>query len=160
MNIGIYVDSLSDTKQLKHIGSFINSSISSLEDASVFYNDIGYVPFEIKCGFFNSTDIWNFDGVLVTTSLNCLLNVLSIVNDIKIYYYYGWSDNNDILNLINIVSNNDISTICTNIDSSKEFYRVTGKKPIAVCEDYSNLLEILKEHDHGFSENRKNVCRR
>lgn len=161
MNIGIYLDSLEDFEQLSSIADFVNNSIKNkeIDDASIFYNTIAYVPFDIKCGTFNSTDLWNFDGQLLVSSLNCLLSVNNIVNNIDIYYYFGWEDKVDVLELVKIFDKDNIKTIATNQGSYDEYYRITGKKPVGICEKYNNILDIIKGFHNECSANCKNVYR-
>lgn len=161
MNLGIYINSFGDLEQMKYISECINSAINNnrLKDASIFYNDIGYNPFEIKCGSFNSTDIWNFSGVLIATSLECLISACNIVNNIQIFYYYGWDKSVNVLALLDILNTKNISIICNSEKDSLEFYRLTGRKPVAVCENYEDILTTLRRCDNGCSKNCKNVCR-
>lgn len=161
MNIGIYINSLGDIQQMKYISECIEKAVqdNKIKDASIFYNDVGYNPFDIKCGSFNSTDLWNFNGELITTSLQCLSSAYHIVNNIKIYYYYGWEKTIDILELLDILNNTDISIICNTEDDAKELYRITGKTPLAICKNYEDILTILQRCNNGCSKNCKNVCR-
>lgn len=161
MNLGIYINSLGDLQQIKYISECVNSAINDnkLKDASLFYNDIGYNPFGIKCGLFNSTDIWNFSGVLIVTSLSCLSSACNIVNNIQMYYYYGWEKSVDILELLDIINNKNISVICNSDKDAAEFYRLTGKKTVATCINYEDILTTLQRCNNGCSKNCKNVCR-
>lgn len=161
MNLGIYINSLGDAHQMKYISQCINSAIDNnkLTDASIFYNDVGYNPFDIKCGTFNSTDIWNFSGSLIATSLQCLSSAHNIVNNIQLYYYYGWEKEIDILELLDILAQTKIKVICNSEDDAKEFYRITGNQPEAICSNYDEILTVLQRCNNGCSKNCKNVCR-
>lgn len=161
MNLGIYINSLGDTGQMKYISECINSGIQNkqLIDASIFYNDVAYNPFDIQCGMFNSTDLWSFSGVLLTTSLSCCASASSIVNNIKLYYYYGWEKEVNILELIQVLKDGNISVICNGENAAKEFYRITGDKPKFICENYTDILTMLRRCNNECSKNCKNVCR-
>jgi|688.fasta_scaffold241996_2 hypothetical protein len=161
MNLGIYVNSLGDLEQMKYISECINSGLTNrdLVDASIFYNDVAYNPFELKCGTFNSTDLWNFHGILVSPSLSCIHSASNIVNNINLYYYYGWEKDISVLEIISVLQNPHISIICNSEKDSQELYRLTNKRFNLVCENYNDLLTILKRCNNGCSKNCKNVCR-
>jgi hypothetical protein len=144
MNIGIYIDSLSDTKQLEAINNFVANSLqhNGVHDVSLFYNGIGFNPFNIKCGMFNSTDLWNFKGKLVVSSLNCLVSSKNIVNNLELYYYYGWEQNIKVLDILQIMQDK-IPIICRSVADQEFIYRVTGVNPLAVSNNFDNLLEHI-----------------
>jgi hypothetical protein len=145
MNLGIYIKSLHDAKQLKCIANSVNSAIDNkyIKDASVFYDDIAFNPFNINCGLFNSTDLWNFKGKLVATSLGCVANTINIVNDIDLYYYYGWEEKPALLDLLYILQKN-IKIICIDNDDANYIYRVTGRMPNGISNDFNDIHKIIK----------------
>lgn len=158
MNLGIYINSLGNHDQLKHAAKIINDSLSSeLDDASIFFDGIASVPFKIDCGLFNSTDLWNFNGCLITTSLNNAFTALKIVNNIELFYYYNWDEKN-VLSLIKLLKNN-IKVICRNQEDADDLYRLTGQKCVGISEDFNNIVTIIAENTDGRFEDRKNVCR-
>ncbi|NDB58752.1 hypothetical protein EB001_09920, partial [bacterium] len=73
--------------------------------------------------------------------------------------YYGWEKQFKLLDLL-ILLQNKIPVICRTKEDSKEFYRTTGLDPIAITDNYENIIDIIKEHGNGCSKNRKNVCRK
>jgi hypothetical protein len=143
MNLGIYTTTLADSEQLEKVSQYLNNSVDSnrWSDVSLFYNDIGFNPFQIKCGMFNSTDLWNFKGKLIVSSLECVVKASNIVNNIEIYYYYGWEKRPAVLDTL-FVLNNKIKILCRNDDDASFIYRTTGQKPIAVADNYQ-LIEII-----------------
>lgn len=145
MNLGIYIKNLNDTKQLECIANSVNVAIGNkyIKDASIFYDDIAFNPFNIKCGLFNSTDLWNFKGKLVATSLSCVANTMNIVNDIDLYYYYGWEEKPALLDLLYVLQKN-IKVICRDNNDAKYIYRVTGKIPHGISNDFNDIYEIIK----------------
>lgn len=158
MNLGIYINSLGNHDQLKHAAKIINDSLrSELDDASIFFDGIAGVPFKIDCGLFNSTDLWNFNGCLITTSLNNAFTALKIVNNIELFYYYNWDEKN-VLSLIKLLKNN-IKVICRNQEDADDLYRLTGQKCVGISEDFNNIVTIIAENTDGRFEDRKNVCR-
>lgn len=144
MNLGIYLQSLAQHNQLKEIATAINNNLHShrLKDASIFYDNVAHNPFNFKCGLFNSTDLWNFHGKLITTSLSTTIKSLNIVNNIDIYYYYGLEDKINPLALIYLLSNG-IKIICNSENSSSDLFRKTGAYPCAICKDFSEIIESL-----------------
>ena len=148
MNLGIYVDSLQENEQVHYAIQALNKGIEDnhLVDASLFYDSVGHNAMPTKCGCFNSTDLWNFTGTLITTSLNSAKTALSIVNKFRVYFYHGWEQTNDIFGLINLVKNPTVETICRDGNSAKELYRLTGSTPLGLVDNF-NLSEILQQVD-------------
>lgn len=143
MNLGIYLQSLADHAQLKNISEAINNNIGkSLEDASIFYDTIGYNPFKIKCGIFNSTDLWGFHGKLITTSLSTTLTSLRVINNIDIYYYYGFEEKISPLSLLYLLKNK-INIIAKTENASKDFYRKTKIEPLLITNSFEEIIERI-----------------
>jgi hypothetical protein len=159
MNLGIYVDSLGNTEQLKYVSNIINTSVGSMvDDASIFFDGISHIPFDIKCGLFNSTDLWNFDGCLITMTLDNAFMATKIVNNIDLYYYYNWESSKNTLRLIELLKNN-VKVICRNKNDEKNLYRITGQKALGISENFNNIVNIIVENSDGRFKNRENVCR-
>jgi hypothetical protein len=158
MNLGIYITNLLDTEQLNHINKLVEDNISSksIYDISIFYDNIGFNPGNTKCGMFNSADLWSFNGNLVVTSLNSLNTSLSIVNNINIFYYHGWDVEKNIINLI-LATRGDVRIICRSEKDAKEIYRLTGKKPVGISENFNNIVELLSEHEDEYKSNNNDV---
>jgi hypothetical protein len=114
--------------------------VSKLKDASIFYDNISYNPFKINCGIFNSTDLWNFSGTLVTTSLSTTMSALKIVNNIDIYYYYGFEDKISPLPLIYIINNSKVKFIANTKTNEIDLYRKTRTKSHSVCGSFNELV--------------------
>lgn len=74
MNIGFYVNSLKDEKEVEFASQVASEALETkaFADASIFYDGIGFVPYFIECGLFNSTDLWNFSGSLLVMNIDCL----------------------------------------------------------------------------------------
>jgi hypothetical protein len=160
INLGIYIDTLANTEQLELVANCLNGAVenNSIKDASLFYDDIGHNPFNIKCGIFNSTDLWNFSGELITTSINNTQNAVNIVNNISLYYYHGFEEKINVIELLYVLQNK-IEIICNSEEGYKEIYRLTGKKPLGISNKFDNILSIIKGSNNGCSKNRRHVCR-
>jgi hypothetical protein len=160
MNLGIYINNLENHEQLKYITEEINRGLENkeIDDASVFYDGIGYHPYKINCGLFNATDLWNFSGKLVITSLGNAATAMGMVNKIELYYYYNWEQGKNTLDIIGLL-NKDVHVICRNNEDAENLFRITGKKPIGICENFQNIIHIISENSNGRFKNRANVCR-
>lgn len=143
MNLGIYLPSLADTDQLRDIYEGLNNiDNNKISDISLFYDDISHNPFDMKCGIFNSTDLWNFRGNLIVTSINCLYSAKNIVNNINIIYYYGLEDKKNLfLSIDSFKIPNKI--ICKNEESSKYIHRISGKNSHGIARNFKELLEKI-----------------
>lgn len=144
INIGLYVDNIGNQDKMKEIFDFVNSAVirSDITDISIFYDDVGYNPFNIQCGFFNSTDLWHFNGTLLTTSIETTRNALKIVNSIDIIYLYDKTEQVNIFALLDLSQKEDIKIVCLNNDSAKELYRLTNKTTYGIC-DLNNILNLV-----------------
>jgi hypothetical protein len=144
MNIGIYIDSISNLKNLTGIDNFINKGLLSrtIKDASIFYDDVGFSNLNIKCGMFNSTDLWNFKGTLIVTSLQCLVKVHKIVNNINLLYYYGWEEKGP---LFATIATLDLPNkiICKSADDATYLNRISGKSFKEISENFEELRGLL-----------------
>ena len=158
MNLGIYLQNMSDIDQLKQINKFVENSINhkNIYDISIFYDEVGFNPGHTRCGMFNSTDLWSFNGNLIITSLDGLATSLRIINNINIFYYHGWENQNNALGLVQLVQNN-VKIICRSEKDSKEVYRITGKIPIGISENYENIIELLSRCEDEYKSNNNNV---
>lgn len=144
MNIGLYLDNIGNQDKMKEIFDFVNSAVirSDITDISIFYDDVGYNPFNIQCGFFNSTDLWHFNGTLLTTSIETTKNALKIVNSIQTIYLYDKTEKVNIFALLDISQNANVKIVCSNNDSAKELYRLTNKTTHGIS-DLNNILNLV-----------------
>jgi hypothetical protein len=149
MNLGVYVKSLAISEEIGHAIDNINEGIEKglLNDASIFYDDVGPNHLQMKCGCFNSADIWNFTGHLIVTSAKQASSVINIVNKFKLMYYYKWNNEDDMMNIIGVVNHPLVKTICRSDEDAVELYRITGSKPAAVVDNFklSDVLEAIKK---------------
>jgi len=143
MNLAFYIDSIGKSDQNEEIFNCMNEAVEYdvVSDASLFYNNISYNPYESKFGIFNSTDIWNYTGLLVATDINNAMFANKIVNKFKLAYLYKKDAN--VLGLINVI--NACPVITVNKDDYNEVFRLTGKKPIKLKKlDAKKIIEVLK----------------
>jgi len=162
MNLGIYVDTIVDNESLGPISLMLNEGIQSktISDASVFYDGIGHNPYPVVCGMFNSTDIWNFDGNLITMSYSASEKALNIVNNFSLFYYYGWEDFKNTIGLLKLAGDDRTNIICKSEKDQKELHRLTNKKSIGISDNFNDIIDIISRCKNGRSKNSRNVCRK
>jgi len=145
INLGIYVKDLSNTPLIHAVQSEIARAKSDkdISDASIFFDNVGPIDIKIDAGIFNSTDLWHFHGSLVTTCLETTIKALPVVNNMKLYYCFDTTSAYDVLSMLRVIIKNDISTIAFDNDSAMNFYRITGRKPIAICDKFSGVVKTI-----------------
>jgi len=150
MNIGIYVSDFGDKNQMEGIAQELNQAIKdkTILDASLFYDGICHNPVNLNFGLFNSTDLWNFDGSLIVTNLNSLVNALNIVNKIDIYYYYGWENKLKALDILFALSRG-AKILCRNEEDASYIKRITGQYPLGLSKNFENIVTLLKGQQNG-----------
>ena len=144
MNVGFYISSLSQDKQLDCIFSEIAryTKESTLQDASIFYNDVGPYPKPFLCGAYNAVDLWSFEGSLITTGMDNTSFALGIVNKFKTFQYCDISFKKNLLLFLMNAGKTD-GIVCDNEETANEVYRLTGKKPLGVSNNYKNIIDII-----------------
>jgi len=146
-NFGLYIKNIRQSKELESAVLEINSCLKEdkVKDASIFFDGVGPNPYDVRCGMFNSSDLWGFTGNLVVLSSDTARSAMKIVNKFNLYFYYNWAEHKDTLGVLSVVTNKKVKTICRNEKDAKELYRITGVKPIGVAEDFKNILDIIGE---------------
>jgi len=144
INLGIYLPHLGDKTLLEQCLKEINRGKENniISDASIFFDNVGVIDVPVTCGLFNSTDLWNFRGKLLILSVDCAIKTLNIINDIDLFFGYGWGDKN-VFATLSIVGHSKVKTICRNADLESDFYRLTGKNSIGSCENLEGVIEIM-----------------
>lgn len=144
INFGIYLPHLGDKTLLEQCVKEINRGKTNnlISDASIFFDNVGSIDIPINCGLFNSTDLWNFKGKLLILSIDCAVKTVNIVNDIDIYFGYGWGNKN-IFAILSIVEHARVKTICNTKELEDDFYRITGKRSIGYSENLEGVIELM-----------------
>lgn len=147
-NIGFYIDTVNSANRNIDIFNTLNRTLrrkgkrdGALSDASLFYNDVDFNPVVPIFGMFNAADLWGFTGTLFTTSLDNAFRAHKIVNKFKLFHIYNRWDDKDIFKVLNVA--NTIDVITEDEEDSKEFYRITGKRPVHQF-DKIDALELLE----------------
>jgi len=129
MNIGFYVDTLGDKSATNVAYSTLNRWVEKdlCANASLFYTDIGWNPVTPKFALFNSTDIWNFTGNLILTSIPAITSVEKAINKFKSLFLYNNQSEKNLMAFIHVSNTTPI------VVQSKEDFdyikRITGKEP-------------------------------
>lgn len=142
MNLAFYVNDMSENELNDKIFKCLNDGIENkdITDASLFYNNPAYNGKQCKFGMFNSSDIWAYIGVLITTTLFNTEYANKIVNKFKLYYLYT----RDEKNFFNLMDISNKTPVCVyNEEDRKEYYRLTGKEPKMIDFNVKNMMEIL-----------------
>jgi len=130
MNLGFYIDQVNGEENNVAIFNALNKGIENgdLDNASVFYKEIGHNPVEPKFSLFNSSDIWYYTGTLIATSIDTLTDAIKAINKYDLVYLFSKKTKYSIFHLISIIQN--CKVIVSTKEDEQEFYRVTGIKPI------------------------------
>lgn len=144
INLGIYLPHLGDKELVYQCIQEINRGKDRglISDASIFFDNIGTIDIPISCGLFNSTDLWNFKGKLLILSVECTIKTLNIINDIDMFFGYGWGNKN-VFATLSIISHKKIKTICRSKDLEEDFYRITGKNSVGSSENLEGVIELM-----------------
>ena len=143
MNIAFYVDSIAEGEQSKQIFNCLNNAVKEhkVSDASIFYNTPSPNLNTAKFGFFNSTELWAYTGLLINTTVQNAVYSLNVVNKFKPVYLF--KKERDIMGLIHLTSRMPI--FVASAEDEQEVYRLTGKKPKLVSLDAESLIEAANE---------------
>ena len=138
-SIGFYIENANSEQKNLEIYKCLNNLSESklLKDANLFFNNIDFMSIPPKFGMFDAHSLWNFTGILVCASLNNLLKAHNCVNKFKFCYLYDGSDKD----LAGILFSSSFKVVTTTEEDQKEYYRLTGKKPVLL----GKLEDILKE---------------
>tara|TARA_B100000131_G_scaffold306494_1_gene333656 strand:+ start:239 stop:685 length:447 start_codon:yes stop_codon:yes gene_type:complete len=144
MNLGVYMETAQMSDDLQGALQAINEGLQArnLSDASIFYDTLGANTLPSKCGWFHSTDLWNFTGSLIATSINTALTASTVINKFKILLYYSRQDK-DLMGLMKVAKDPSTKIICREQEDEKELARLTGRKSSGVVNNF-NLEEILE----------------
>jgi hypothetical protein len=143
MNAAFYVDTLSESEQNQSIFALLNTLVetNAVKDASLFYNKIDFNSVPPKFGMFNATELWGFNGVLISTTAKNALAASSTVNDIQNYYLFNRADIN-IFELIRV--SQQMTILVSNPEDQAYVKRVTGCEPLLTKLDDETILALMK----------------
>lgn len=145
MNIGIYIPDMGNGQIVSQCVAELDRGINNrlIKTASVFFDNMGPINEHLNFGIFNSTDLWNFSGKLFALTQDCALKAANTVNDIEIFFGYGWDKESNLFAILDLVYAKKLKAICRTEELAQEFYRITGHKPVGCSENLQNLIEIM-----------------
>lgn len=141
MNLGIYLPIL-QKDILEVILAEVKSGLDSgkLNDASIFYDDVGPIPNSNVCGMFNSVDLWRFTGSLVTFSASSMMRANAVTNKFRTVYCHGLV-HYELLDLLSALKTKHCIAITK--EAEADFTRVTGKRISSVCPAFRGLVDAV-----------------
>jgi hypothetical protein len=145
MNLGFYIDSQGQSEVVNAIYNTLNNFVDNktVDNASLFYNDIDHNPIQPKFGCFNSTDVWYFTGNLIVVGVKNAISIKKVINKFKPYFLYT-REKNSVLQMIHVSKYMDI--VAANEEDASYIKRVTGVDAKIVPDgDISKITEILDE---------------
>ena len=147
MNLGVYIPHFTKNEAVIDMSKMLNAAVKEdkVSDACVFYDSIGPTHLQMEYALFNSADLWNFTGNLVTTTVETTSKALNVGNKFSIFFYYGFEGDKDVLGLITISNNPNVEVICRSEEDKQEFFRLTGKEPKRVVDNFNiDILEAIQ----------------
>ncbi len=141
MKIGFYIDSIAGTESTIDLFNQLNKAVEDhiVEDACVFYNKIDFNPVVPKFGVFNATDLWNFTGILIATTLQNVVMARNVVNKFSLSYLYD--QDKDFVGLLHLPEG--VPILVKNEADEQFIYRTTGKMPTLIPNDIAGLLQVV-----------------
>ena len=141
MNIAFYIESLNEDKRIEVINQEIARNKEVIENASIFYNNIGPLSATIDAGVFHVSDMWSFEGVLVIDNIQNLKKAKKIVNKFKCWYYYDKQIGDNLIDIINLAGEAD-KVIANGEIMANEYERITNTRPDEIIENYQNIARV------------------
>ena len=144
INLGFYIPSLGDPEIISSCLNEIKRGFNNnlISDASIFYDNPGFIQQPVECGLFNATDIWFFKGKLVAITPECTIKCSNIINNIDIYYCHGWGNRN-VFTTIKILTDNNIKVISRTKEIDDDLYRISGKRSIGYSHNLEGIIDMI-----------------
>jgi len=143
-NVGFFIPAINDSEVNQEIFTCLNEALTSesISEGVVFYNDVDRNPVDTTFGMFNSTDIWHFTGILISTTFDTCEISRAAVNKFRLYHLFNPEEKN-LVGLLHI--SQDTKFITKSPEESRELYRLTGLKPALEVDSICDLLGRLGE---------------
>jgi len=152
MRLGILLEDTTASQLAYCVISQINATVkkSSENDFVIFFENATPCVIQPLCATMNSSEIWNFDGVLLSTTVSNTLTSLKAITPKRKYFYVWdleWNRNHgkDFEKSIEAYTSPEISLIARGEDHAKAIENYCNKK---VCGNVSNfnikhLMDII-----------------
>jgi hypothetical protein len=141
MNIGIILPNLEPSQLAFETIYNLNEEIvaGSKHDYRIFFEDLSVRFMNPSCAIMNISEIWHFDGLLVTTTLNNTRLALKTTGNIQ-RVFYVWDlewlrGQNDYLHNLSIYRNPNTLLLARSTEHAEAIYNYTNRKVNGVVSD-------------------------
>ena len=118
------------------------------EDFVVFFENATPSVIQPAFAIMNSSEIWNFDGVLIsTTATNTLLSINAIAPKKKFFYVWDleWArpHGKGFNYMIKAYSNKEVNLIARSDDHAKAIKNYCNRDVCGIVPDFNQLMEVI-----------------
>ena len=154
MKLGIILNDMSANQLAYYVISNINKELKKggKDDYVLFFENASSVVLPPVCACMNSSEIWNFDGVLISTTVSNTMASIKAVTPKKKYFYVWdleWSrrNGNDFESLIGAYTHPEISLISRGHDHKKAIENYCNTKVKGTVSNF-NIKELMGIINH------------
>ena len=154
MKLGIILNDMSANQLAYHAISSINKEVkrTNKNDYVLFFENASSIVIPPSCACMNSSEIWNFDGVLISTTVSSTLSSINAVTPKKKYFYVWdleWNrrHGNDFEYMIDAYAHPEISLIARSHDHARAIENYCNKKVKGTVPNF-NIKQIMDVINH------------
>ena len=153
MKIGIILNNLGASQLAYYVIRNINeqSEASVEDDCTIFFENMSPLVIKPLVGSMNTSEIWNFDGTLISTSFENTISSLNAATSAKRYFYvwdlewlrpHGKSFERQVL----AYADKDINLIARSEDHAKAIWNYCNRDVCGIVDDFNieQLMEVIK----------------
>ncbi len=150
--IGIIVKDLSPSYLSFCLIDMINKQVEETPDYdfTIFYENRYPNSLDVLCSTMSSSEIWNFDGVLISTDISTTLSSLNS-SSVRRRLFYVWDlewtrqEGKDYDYVSKAYNHKEVELVSRSVDHSPLLENYSNKKVSGVVDDFSfkDLKEIL-----------------
>ena len=154
LKIGIIIENLSSSQASYYAIRNINTECdnSVVDDYVIFFEDMTANTLDPRFAVMNSSEIWSFDGVLISTSVSNTMLMINAVNASKKFFYVWdleWSRSfgRDYEYGSKAYLNKEIGLIARSEDHAMAIKNYSNRKVRGIVPDFNmdKLKEIINE---------------
>lgn len=146
-SIGIVLPNLGTSQLSVFAISFANKFFKTEHNCCVFYRNLSAHCIDVKAGCMTISEIWGFNGTIITT---CLYDTEFLLKSIstgkKIFYVWDLEflrDNKDYIKNTNIYRNPNIILAARSEDHAKTIQNYCNRKVDMIVDDFDFSIENL-----------------
>ena len=152
MKLGIILNDTSANQLAYHVISNINKEVerTNKNDYVLFFENASSVVISPACACMNSSEIWNFDGVLISTTVSNTLSSINAVTPKRKYFYvwdleWGRRNGSDFENLVRVYSDPEISLIARSKDHAIAIENYCNRSVAGTVSNFNTkqLMDII-----------------